>query len=501
MASGIALLSPLVMLGCGGSTAANHTGSSGAGGGASELGGAGGTPSSPGVRFAWVEPVPAQIRAAAAATTKTELRTYVNRATAGGSVVVGNSTLWVYRTADDFSQQSEDFRWTEGTGSVSLGNLPGVDTSSAVDLATLVSGMSADGSVLVGMTAGAGGSRVAFRWTSATGMVELRALSATTITDIVGVSADGSAVAGTLLTNSGRRAFRWTTPAGMVVLDPVPGDTSSEATWMSADGSVVAGDSSHDGGQQAFRWTAEGGVVGLGFLPMATSCGLQTLPTTLDGSALFGTCGDNAFQWTASAGIVNLGSLPGYNRFVPWGMSTDGSAITGDAINPAGDSQVFYWSAKSGLLGLGFLPGDAQSNSRPITGMSSDGSVVVGISSAASGDSVAFRWTKASGMQRLAPLPGENQSTPVTVSADGSLSGGDSIQHWPGTNPTAGPDAVIWRAAGPPISVAASLEAAAVDLTGAQLKSCFVSGDASTLLGIGSNESGGIRGFVAHLAL
>jgi uncharacterized membrane protein len=133
--------------------------------------------------------------------------------------------------------------------------------------------------------------------------------------------------------------------------------------------------------------------------------------------------------------------------------------------------------------------------------MSSDGSTIVGSSSAASGDSVAFRWTKAGGMQRLAPLPGENQSSVMNMSADGSLSAGHSIQHKPGSDATAGPDAVIWRAAGPPISVAAALEAAAVDLNGTQLSSCFLSSDGNTILGGGVNANGRLRGFVAHLSL
>jgi len=49
--------------------------------------------------------------------------------------------------------------------------------------------------------------------------------------------------------------------------------------------------------------------------------------------------------------------------------------------------------------------------------------------------------------------------------------------------------------------VAASLEAAAVDLSGAQLRSCWVSSDGSAFLGLSANASGGLRGFIAHVAL
>gem|GEM_PF-3314869 len=508
--NGVVLFASLGMLACGGASATNHSGSAAGGaagrgvpsagdaGDAGGAGGSGGLPSNKGARFQWIEPVPAHVQAAATTSARTLLRSSVSMATADGSVVVGESTLWVYRTDDDFTEHSEHFRWTERTGSVSLGALPGIDTTAAQGLVTEVVGMSADGSVLFGITVGAGGSRVAFRWTSAEGMVELHPPSTTTIASIVGVSADGSALAGTLLASQGQRAFRWTAQAGMFVLEPVPGDTSSEAVWMSADGSVVAGTSSHGGGEgQAFRWTAGGGVVGLGLLPTTTTCGLLTLPANVDGSVLYGLCGSNAFRWTASSGIVSLGSLPGYERLVPFGMSTDGNAISGVAVNGGNDSQVFYWSADGGLLGLGFLPGDAQSGIRPFRAMSDDGSVVVGY-----GDSGAFRWTKTSGMQRLAPLPGEDQTSAITLSADGSVTAGDSGQHHePGTDATAGPDAVYWRVPGSPISVAASLEAAAVDLSGAQLKSCWVSSDGSAFVGLGANASGGLRGFIAHVPL
>ena len=445
----VPLLSLFGVLACGSSPAAPSHEAAGTGGVASELGnagsaeqlaGSGGAPSSNRPRLAWVEPVPAHLQAAAATSARTALRTYVARATADGSVAVGESTLWVYQTATDFIEHSEHFRWTEETGSVSLGALPGVNTSAVMGLLTEVDGMSADGSVLVGVTAGPGGSRVGYRWTSAAGMVELQTPSATTIQDVIGVSADGSVIAGTSLTSKGQRAFRWTEQAGLVVLEPAPGDTNSEATWMSADGTVVIGASAHDAVRQPFRWTAESGVVALGRLPMATSCGPQSLPADFDGRTLFGACGSDAFRWTASSGMVSLGSLSGYDQLVPWGISADGNRITGDARNPAGDYQVFYWSADAGLLGLGFLSGDVQTSSRPFTGMSSDGLTVVGSSSAASGDSVAFRWTMGHEMLPLAPLPGENQSSVVNMSADGSLSAGYSIQHEPGSDATAGPE-------------------------------------------------------------
>src|SRR5437868_2653577 len=77
-----------------------------------------------------------------------------------------------------------------------------------------------------------------------------------------GVSADGSVVVGISESGSGGEAFRWTSGEGMVglgYLSFLPFGKNSFARGVSADGSVIVGDSSG----QAFRWTSEDGMVGL----------------------------------------------------------------------------------------------------------------------------------------------------------------------------------------------------------------------------------------------
>ena len=59
---------------------------------------------------------------------------------------------------------TEAFRWTEATGMVGLGDLPGGDFYSTAY------GVSADGSVVVGRGRSASGVE-AFRWTEATGTI------------------------------------------------------------------------------------------------------------------------------------------------------------------------------------------------------------------------------------------------------------------------------------------------------------------------------------------
>jgi probable HAF family extracellular repeat protein len=76
-----------------------------------------------------------------------------------------------------------------------------------------------------------------------------------------GVSADGSVVVGLAENAAGQlRAFRWTAARGMQDLG-TPGGRQSSATGVSADGSVVVGWAENAAGYaRAFRWTAAGGM-------------------------------------------------------------------------------------------------------------------------------------------------------------------------------------------------------------------------------------------------
>ena len=122
-------------------------------------------------------------------------------------------------------------------------------------------GVSANGSVVVGLSKGASGTE-AFRWTSGGGMVGMGDLPGGSFSSNAqgGVSADGSVVVGTGNIASGVRAFRWTSGGGMVSLGDLPGGIfHSIAGGVSADGSVAVGHSSSASGTEAFRWTSGGG--------------------------------------------------------------------------------------------------------------------------------------------------------------------------------------------------------------------------------------------------
>src|ERR1019366_4153178 len=122
-----------------------------------------------------------------------------------------------------------------------LGWLPGDNYSWAT-------GVSADGSVVVG---GSGfqptyvgtPSNRAFRWTAGSGIVSLGYLPGYNDSLAAGVSADGSVIVGRSdpSYNPIGQAFRWAAGSGMVGLGYLPGYSNSTANGVSGNGSVVVG--------------------------------------------------------------------------------------------------------------------------------------------------------------------------------------------------------------------------------------------------------------------
>ena len=174
---------------------------------------------------------------------------------ADGSVVVGYSD---YATT---TNAIHAFRWTQGGGMVSLGDLPGgTDTSGAA-------AVSSDGSVVVGNSRSANG-REAFRWTAAGGMVGLGDLPGGLFESFaLDVSDNGVVVGVGSATNTARdyEAFIWDQANGMRRLQTVLAGAGLDLTgWkltdvagISADGTTIAGTGVNPAGR------AEGWVVTL----------------------------------------------------------------------------------------------------------------------------------------------------------------------------------------------------------------------------------------------
>ena len=212
-----------------------------------------------------------------------------------------------------------------------------------------------------------------------------------------GVSADGSVVVGISWDAAGiYRAFRWTAGGGMANLGTLGGDWSwGGARGVSADGSVVVGSADNAAGDdRAFRWTPGGGMQDLGTLGGDHSRAYAVSP---DGSVVVGRASradwlTHAFRWTAAGGTEDLGTLPGSVWSEAFAVSADGLVVAGQDRNAAGQYRAFRWTAAGGMENLGYLSwycSDAYA-------VSADGSIVVGVS-----DGSAFRWTAAGGMEDL----------------------------------------------------------------------------------------------------
>ena len=254
-----------------------------------------------------------------------------NAVSGDGSVVVGDS--------------SQAFRWTAATGIVPL-------DAHSQDI-TLARGVSADGSVAVGLAMRGGGPFTppqAVRWTAGGGALDLGTLPDDTISSAFAVSGDGSTVVGLSqgLAVQSDHAFVWTAAVGMVAVGDLPGGAGQTIAYgVSGDGSVVAGTS----GGEAFRWTSAGGTIGLGFLPGSSSSGATFV--SQDGSVIVGDSGGQAFRWTSSTGMSALGTASAFAFSGATGASADGSIVVGGgALSGSSSGSAFLWDAAHGMRPL-----------------------------------------------------------------------------------------------------------------------------------------------------
>jgi probable HAF family extracellular repeat protein len=292
---------------------------------------------------------------------------------ADGTVVVGSSAV---------GMNSRGFRWSGGT-LANLGTLGGTST--------FAYGVSADGAVVVGVS-GLG----AFRWSNGV-MTNLGTLGGSN-SFAYGVSGDGAVVVGEsqISGNSAGHAFRW---SGGTMSDlGTLGGTNSVARGASADGAVVVGYSNNTGNTatRAFRWS--GGVMA----DLGTLGGIGAIATgvSANGSVVVGnsTIAGNAivhgFRWNGGA-MADLGTLGGTNSYAN-AVSADGTVVVGSsdiAGNPAGSA--FRWTASTGMKSIqGLLTGAGVSMSgwslTSATAVSADGSVIVGSGTDPSGNTEAW---------------------------------------------------------------------------------------------------------------
>ena len=260
------------------------------------------------------------------------------------------------------STGSEAFRWTQDSGIVGLGDLPGGDFESNA------MSVSADGSVIVGRGESCLGDE-AFRWTAETGMVGLGDFFGGGHSSIAyGVSADGSIVVGRGSSTSGLPSgtFRWMAETGMQALGDLQGGFSGSAYGVSSDGSVIVGSSLiGDDLQGAFRWWD---INGNGVVDpdeklddhaefrLFHEIWTRAYSASADGSVVVGYGRDGAFRWTSNNGTVGLGDLPGGDvESVALDVSADGSVVVGWSETGTNRHEPFVWDEINGMQNLSHI--------------------------------------------------------------------------------------------------------------------------------------------------
>lgn len=294
------------------------------------------------------------------------------------------------------------YLWRPAQGFSPLLSPPGGDLNE-------IAGLSADGSAAAGTgnLRNGGNAMRAFHWSAASGFTDLGLLDGN-FSIASGISADGNVVVGTADDASGRfHAFRWT--AGiMQELASLEANGQSEANDISGNGKITVGGafSASDPVEQAVMWDEAGTISRLGVTGAATATNVDGSVTVGVGTQLKGP--DYAFRWTAATGAQNLGTLGGSSSRAN-DVNADGSVVVGGAKQADGADRAFRWSEATGMTNLGVLSGTTSSVA---TSVSDDGNTVVGTS-----DQRAFIWTRNPGgdgaMQDL-----ENLELSQIISAD-----------------------------------------------------------------------------------
>src|SRR5262249_46941142 len=219
----------------------------------------------------------------------------------------------------------------------------------SLDIDTTASGISADGSIVVGNYYPAGGG--GFYWTTDTGTVPIGG------NGVAGISADGTTIVGRANDSMGREnAAIWQGGTDWQVLGSFTPDAASCDAFLSAayavngDGSVIVG-LGYDGCSRAhgFRWDVKTGMTDLGSVVAPRSSRANAISD--DGSAIVGWSDqatgfrqgarwvDGAWQWLDSE-YRPVGEALGVN--------SSGSIIVGYNCGPL-SQWAWYWTEETGV--------------------------------------------------------------------------------------------------------------------------------------------------------
>jgi probable HAF family extracellular repeat protein len=278
------------------------------------------------------------------------------------------------------------YRWSEATGLELLAS----DSSYNGQV-----GISADGTHVAASIVNDSGVAGPGLWVEGSGWTYLGAISGGGVDgedgSAYGISDDGTTVTGLAWRSDWRaRAFSWTEATGMVNLGATYDSRSSRGSAINADGSVIGGfDEADWGGRLPAVWVD-------GVLTVLEPDGVGEINTVnADGSVVGGSAGDElgAAVWSFDGSVWNrtdIGHLDGTDPFqrdaAILGLTADGSTAVGfnaSGFGPFADYNGTMWTADTGLVNVEeWLTANGVDfggvDIRAITGISADGSVLVG---------------------------------------------------------------------------------------------------------------------------
>ncbi|MFT0212320.1 autotransporter domain-containing protein [Pseudomonas sp. F1_0610] len=238
--------------------------------------------------------------------------TYRDEATAisaDKNTVVGNTRFyWTDFWNNSPEEESRAFIWNRATATSSEVGFLNTKDPSITHMSQVATGISADGSKVVGQSRRSSTAERAYLWTvgDATA-IDLGTLQANSLTSNTGnsyasaISGDGKTIVGWADNDAGQQiAFHWQVSTGMLALGTLGNDIKSKANAVSDDGKIIVGNSYNAANESsAFYWqkteSANGTMTQLAHLTGQTSS--EANAVSKDGKVVVGTSGGRATAW------------------------------------------------------------------------------------------------------------------------------------------------------------------------------------------------------------
>lgn len=295
---------------------------------------------------------------------------HVGAISENGKVLVG----W----ADAVDGRNVAYRWSEEGGMRPMTEQP--------FLASQAQFVSADGAVATGLVEDSRDAKQVFRWSEDGGM-QLTGMQPDFVT---GLSADGTVIVGCSL--SPPAAYRWTEATGTMNLGADAG-LSARANAASSDGMSIVGIAAFSPRVgRAFHWSVADGFLDLGTLGGRYSEAKSISP---NGQVVFGWSETakrelRLFRWTKSGGMQQLGETV-FNLESVWRLdfndvSESGNVAVGKVPNAKSRTIGFVWASEEGLVETADL-GDYENW---LSKVSADGRVIGGTGTSRGGRHRAF---------------------------------------------------------------------------------------------------------------